>query len=199
MHDPLVVVFEISRLVTVWHREPDDRDSGEVCTQAHRAQDAEGNWHWVFHHGWKFHVHHWKIQVPALQKLRRRLLTRCEWCGGRDRKHDPINVQYGGKVQVPWWRGAKNVYHQDCQSVAYARSQCLCDEPFTFEGGSFGTCASCGKPRYGQIKPHHLAIRRIYASVPVAGRPSLDVLRQIDALAEPGCVRSPRLRHLDKR
>lgn len=81
MHDPLSVAFELGRVFTVWHREPQGQNAGEVCIQAHRAQDANGNWRWVFHHAWRFHVHHWKIQIPALQTLRRRLLTRCEWCG----------------------------------------------------------------------------------------------------------------------
>lgn len=189
MHDSLVVAFEVGRIVTVWHKEPGrGNDSGDVCKQFHRAQNDLGEWHYVFHHGWKFHVHHWRIQVHALQRLRRRLLTRCEWCGGRDAKGDPVNVHSGDKIKVPWWKGARNTFHHDCSGVPRAKLECLCDDPLIATGGSFGMCAVCGKHRYGRIKSNHLAVRRLYATVPDGERPSDEVLDQIAAAADPGTV-----------
>lgn len=122
MHDPLVVAFEIPRpwpgrlpftqrlywpaLITVWHREPGDHDAGEVC-----RHHASGR----IVHGWRWHVHHWRIQVHPAQQLRRRLLTRCAHCGGRSTKTRPVNVALGGQPRrTPWWRGEAELYHFGC-------------------------------------------------------------------------------------
>lgn len=150
MHDPLVVAFKVPRpwpkryryalaarrfyfppVVTVWHREPGGRDSGTVCRR------------W-----WRIHAHHWRVQIPALQMLRRRLLTRCAWCGGRSRKGDAVNVSHSWDgPRSKWWRGELGLFHGDCSAVKGARSQCLCDQPGPLAHGDYGTCAYCGRFR----------------------------------------------------
>ena len=135
MHDPMVVAFEIRRpwperqarpfgktrwrfrgafwniagrglywpgLVTIWHVEPEGRDSGTVCK--YRSH--------------KWHVHHWRIQVHPFQNLRRWALTRCEWCGGRSRDGDRVNIsKQWDRDRGHWWRGERGLFHQGCTSI----------------------------------------------------------------------------------
>lgn len=114
MHDPMVVAHTIRRpwprnkpfrywpvLVTIWHVEPDGRDALTVCTRR-----------------WKWHIHHWKVQVHALQQLRRWALTRCEVCGGKSRKGRYVNVsRHWHRAKDPWWRGERGLYHADCYTT----------------------------------------------------------------------------------
>ncbi|GIH91966.1 hypothetical protein ACFFMN_33840 [Planobispora siamensis] len=186
MHDPLTVAFEIRRpwpkkrdkngwrywpaLVTVWHREPGSRDSGEVCKHHSRVQDRDGKWQWKFHHGWRFHIHHWRIQVHPLQELRRRLLTRCTWCGGRHRKGDAVNVsQQWNRRRGHWWQGEMGLYHRDCSSIAHAHRSCLCEDPITDHEG-YGSCARCGRFRAYGLKPENLAHMRDLRQIPTGAR-----------------------------
>src|SRR5688572_15749492 len=67
-------------LLDVWHREPGDRDSGEVCKHYIRHQDDDGKWHTTFKPGWKWHVHHWHLRFWPTFHLRRWLYTRCAEC-----------------------------------------------------------------------------------------------------------------------
>lgn len=147
MHDPDVVAWEIRRpwsrrdrwsksgwrfplMVTVWHQDPGGYDCFDVCKR-------DSNWRW--------HVHHWHLQIHALQFLRRRLLTRCAWCGGRDRNGDPVNVSdQWDAPRGKWWRGEEHLSHGDCSSVARAHRLCLCDEPALGPHG-YGQCSTCGK------------------------------------------------------
>lgn len=197
MHDPMVVAFEIRLpwlrrcprvlkdvrwrfngrhvvlsghwfrwvdLITVWHKEPGGHDSGEVC-KMHRHVKGEG---WQFYNSWRFHVHHWSLQVHPHQRLRRKLLTRCEWCGGRSSKGDPVNVSHQwDKTKVHWWQGEKGLFHQDCSSVRSAHDLCLCDNP-VLDHGDYGRCMSCGKWRAFKavIDDAHRAL----AALPEGGR-----------------------------
>jgi hypothetical protein len=98
-------------LVTIWHREPGGRDALSVCR--HRWQDKAGNWH--LSRRWRWHVAHWHLQVHPLQHLRRALLTRCEVCGGRDRKGHPVNLSSSWYLpHSPWWRGEQGLRHHGC-------------------------------------------------------------------------------------
>lgn len=194
MHDPLVVAFEIRRpwpersrprtlngtplpaswhwpaLITVWHREPGGHDSGTVCKHHTRYQDETGAWQWWFHHGWRLHIHHWKIQAHPLQHLRRRLLTRCCWCGGRSRKHDVVNVRRGWDgPRVRWWQGERGLYHHDCSAIEAAHDTCLCADPI-FEYDGWGSCVRCGKSRSYGCSPEALERMRGLAQVPVGER-----------------------------
>lgn len=131
-------------LLVVWHREPGGADSGTVCRHYRRGDGKVLN-------RWRFHIHHWRVQVPALQMARRRLLTRCAWCGGRSRKGDAVNVspQWDGP-RAPWWKGEQGLVHMDCSSVERAHAACLCDVPGPLTHGDYGTCAYCGKYRVWQ-------------------------------------------------
>jgi hypothetical protein len=102
-------------LIVVWHREPRGHDSGEICKHLIRWQDEHGKWQSKILHGWRFHVHHWRIQVRPLQELRRRLLTRCAGCGGRHKRGHPVNVGFWNGARGPWWRGERNLYHLGCR------------------------------------------------------------------------------------
>ena len=193
MHDPLVVAFEIRRpwptrrdstgwrhwpsLVTVWHREPGGHDSGEVCKHYRRMLNPfTGEWRTEFHQRWRFHVHHWKVQVHPLQEWRRRLLTRCAWCGGRSTKGDAVNVssQWDGP-RNRWWRGERGLYHGDCSSISHAHNTCLCEAPITDSDG-YGWCARCTKYRgYGKTE-EHLARMRELAAIPARQRRGSEAL-----------------------
>lgn len=136
--------FLFPGLITVWHCEPGGLDSGMVCQQHERVQDAAGTWRWKFHHGWRFHVRHWRLQVHPLQRLRRRLLTRCAWCSGPSRKGAVVNVraQWDGP-RGRWWQGEPGLYHAGCSTADRAHRSCSCEAPVTEQRG-YGPCALCG-------------------------------------------------------
>jgi hypothetical protein len=174
MHDPMLVAFEIRRpwprrsgrgehacwywppLVTVWHVEPDGHDAGTVCP--YRT-------HWR-------HPHHWRLQFPPLQALRRRLLTRCAWCGGRSTRRDVVNHSnsgWDGGRKSPWWRGELDLFHSDCASLERAHRSCTCPDPLLDHSG-YGQCALCGGVRaYGRTEAQLKRIR-LMATVPVGQR-----------------------------
>lgn len=127
-------------IVTVWHVEPGGRDSGEVCKHYCRYEQADSTWATKVLNGWRFHIWHWRIQVQALQMLRRRLLTRCEWCGG---KGSPNVSHQWNRDRSPWWRGEPGLYHPGCSTASTAWKACVCDEPVTEHDG-WGNCARCG-------------------------------------------------------
>lgn len=162
--------FYFPSLVTVWHREPGGHDSGEICRHYRRGQRSDGTWSTTVLHGWRLHVNHWRIQVPPLQGLRRRLLTRCEWCGGRSRKRDAVNVSHSwNRARGPWWRGERGLFHLDCSGVEVAHRSCLCDDPILDHDG-YGNCARCGCFRAFGLSDEHLERRRELAAVPAGKR-----------------------------
>lgn len=158
-------------LVTVWHVEPGGRDSGEVC-RWWRERDGQR----VASDRWKWHAHHWRIQVGPLQKFRRWLLTRCEWCGGRSRKGDRVNVSHSwGGERGPWWRGERGLFHHDCSSIEHAHRTCVCLDPIFHRelgGVAYGRCARCEKQRRRHKKGEGDGIRatRVLAAVPSGKR-----------------------------
>lgn len=188
MHDPMVVAFEIRRpwprrtadryhgrrwhwrrrspfitlagrefifpaIVTVWHVEPNGED-------ALQGQCKDTRWQW--------HIHHWRLQFPPLQSLRRRLLTRCEWCGGPSRKRDCVNHALGWNTpKSSWWRGERGLYHDGCTSVAIAHRLCLCDAPL-LSNRDYGQCSLCGKYRAWRQVP--TIPDRFLAALPVGSR-----------------------------
>jgi len=103
-------------MITVWHVEPDGKDSGEICKHYTRTEVHPGEFVTKHTGGWRWHIHHWRIQVPPLQHLRRRLLTRCEKCGGKDRKANPVNISnQWERPHDKWWRGERGLYHHRCE------------------------------------------------------------------------------------
>jgi hypothetical protein len=94
MHDPMVVAFDIKRpwaakkrllggfkyyptLIRIWHVDPETDGTDRSCG---RLSYVEGR-PWYKHPRW--HVWHWKIQVPLLQDFQRWAWGRCAKCGGR--------------------------------------------------------------------------------------------------------------------
>lgn len=191
MHDPLTVAFEIRRpwptaadwrtkqaaragirwrfdspfwvlagrglyfpsLVTVWHRDPSGYDH-VTCTRR----------------GWKFHVHHWRFQVRPLQDLRRWLLTRCAWCGGRSVKGDRVNVSHSWDgPRARWWQGERGLFHADCSSIKRAHATCVCVVP-VLDSGKYGRCAVCDLFRPFGFTDDNLARARELHAVPQGGR-----------------------------
>lgn len=157
-------------MITVWHREPGGADSGEVCKHYARWQGEDGKWQSRILHRWKWHVHHWRIQVGPLQHLRRWALTRCAWCGGRSRKGDPINIsQAWNRKPTPWWRGEPDLFHQDCAAYERAYRSCICLDPLTDHAG-YGRCSRCGKSvNFGRTELQ-AEQARILAAVPAGQR-----------------------------
>jgi hypothetical protein len=169
-------------VITIWHKEPGGHDSGEVCKHQHREQDADGQWRYVFHHAWRFHIHHWKIQVQPLQAARRWLLTRCEWCGGPSRKGDLVNVshQWDGE-RGPWWRGERGLFHMDCSSVEHAHKRCVC-EFAALSNNDHGQCGRCGLFRAWGKSPDPDAPTRLLKSLPFRSRIPADLKPELEDL-----------------
>lgn len=195
MHDPLTVAFEMRRpwphvdayatrqaarnsvrwrvrrrhhtviagralrwpsLITVWHRDPSGYDSTTCSIYPGRS--------------WRFHIHHWRVQVHPLQRWRRRLLTRCTWCGGRSAKGDTVNVSHSWDgLRARWWQGEKGLFHLDCSSIQKAHSTCVCTQPVLDHNG-YGTCARCALFRPFGLTDTNLARVRNLQTVPSGGR-----------------------------
>jgi len=157
-------------MITIWHREPGGQDSGEVCNHYTRWKGEDGKWQSRIQRGWRWHIHHWRIQVGPLQTLRRWALTRCAWCGGRSRKGDRADIshQWDGE-RGPWWRGERGLFHRDCSSIERAHASCLCADPLTEHSG-YGRCLSCGRYRAFGRTELQLAQARVLAAVPAGQR-----------------------------
>jgi hypothetical protein len=156
-------------LITVWHHDPGGYDHGDVCKRGSH---------------WKLHLHHMHVQVHPLQELRRRLLTRCAWCGGRSTKNAPVNVshEWDGE-RGPWWKGEPGLFHSDCSSAHNAHRTCLCDDPL-LEHHGWGLCFACGKFRpYGRTTPEQLAPHRLLVDrVPQGHKPDPDTMTEARAM-----------------
>jgi hypothetical protein len=187
MHDPLTVAFEISRpwprrdtwrteqaartgtrwkfggafwvvagrglywpcFITVWHRDP----SGYDDTTCRRTK-------------WRWHVHHWKLQISPLQQLRRRMLTRCTWCQGRSVKGDAVNVSHTWDgPRGRWWQGEPGLYHSGCSAIKTAHATCVCTRP-VLEHDIYGRCARCDRSRAFGITDEELARARELSAIP---------------------------------
>lgn len=161
-------------LVTIWHVEPGGHDAGEVCKHYRRTRGADGEWTTTYLRGWRWHVHHWRIQVHPLQNFRRWALTRCTWCHGRSRRGDHVDVgrQWDGP-RGKWWQGEPGLYHHDCSSVEFAHRLCLCSEPlFENPGAGYGRCVRCGRSRSYGMDPRRLAQALVYVGVMPGQRPT---------------------------
>lgn len=157
-------------LITVWHREPGGRDALSVC----RKRIRRSNDTWKLTRGWRLHVHHWKFQIHAYQALRRRLLTRCAWCGGRSLKGDAVNVSLSWDgPRGRWWQGERGLHHMDCSGIAQAHACCTCDLPVLDQDG-YGRCARCNRFRPYGLTPKHLERTRDLQSIPAGERRAPD-------------------------
>lgn len=67
---------------------------------------------WWDHPRW--HVHHWRIQIPFIQDLQRFLFSRCAGCGKRFTwGYAPISNSWHGDGPR-WFKGERGVYHHEC-------------------------------------------------------------------------------------
>lgn len=132
--------------LTVWHVDP-ERDGTSSCRNAARAKRqtaikrhaffAAAWWDWWWRHYDKLHVHHWRIQLPGLQRLRRWLFTRCETCGERfPYGYSPVRIAVSGAHERKrrktwrdrWLRGERDLHHggpnrgKDCSALAHIRA-----------------------------------------------------------------------------
>lgn len=60
---------------------------------------------WYRHPRW--HVHHWRLQVPFLKELWRSLFRRCDKCGGRFKWNESVCGDWSGNA----------IRHMDCAGV----------------------------------------------------------------------------------
>jgi hypothetical protein len=154
-------------VVTIWHQEPHGHDALTECSR--RYQDKHGKWHYT--RSWKWHVHHWRITVPPLQHLRRTLLTRCAWCGGKSRKGDIVNysLSWDGP-RGHWWQGEPGLFHRGCTDLSLAASTCTCDEA-RIPAHGYGTCTACGHFRPYGITAERIERARKLQAYPKGTRP----------------------------
>lgn len=164
-------------VVTIWHREPGGHDSGEVCKQYRRIR-LDGRYDTKILHGWKLHLHHWRIQVGPLQDLRRWLLTRCAWCGGPSRKGDAVSTSHSWDgPRGRWWQGEPGLYHADCSAISTAHAACTCDTP-VLGSRDHGRCGRCARLRAWRVTPTRLATQRILSAIP-HGQRDPDAYRRV--------------------
>lgn len=140
-------------LISVWHRDPSGYDH-TTCRNKY----------------WRLHIHHWRLQVHPLQRLRRRLLTRCTWCQGRSLTGDHVNVshQWDGP-RGRWWQGETGLYHRDCSAIKTAHDTCVCTRP-VLDHDTYGRCARCDRSRSFGMTDENLAWARELLAIPVGER-----------------------------
>jgi hypothetical protein len=108
-------------MVTVWHVEPDGRDSGEVCKHSTRWQEPDGTWRSKSNRAWRWHVWHWRVQVALAGKVKRFLFERCIECGRRfPWGYAPISHSWDGP-RARWFRISRVAYHHECSSLVSLR------------------------------------------------------------------------------
>jgi hypothetical protein len=68
----------------------------------------------------RWHVHHWKLQIHALQSLKRWLFSRCAKCGGRfPWGYAPVSGSWDSDGPR-WFRGEPGVFHHECHGSVVA-------------------------------------------------------------------------------
>lgn len=172
--------FYFPGYLIVWHREPGDRDAGEVCGYPHGLELLR-------------HLRHLELQVVPIQIARRWLFTRCAWCGGpsRFRQGRGINLRSPGgladddRADLPWWHGEQGLLHWECSSVADAWRHCVCPVPdlrTREQGYGWSWCSLCGKSRFHETDvARQLIYEWVRAHTDYGRRPSPEVSRELTA------------------
>lgn len=71
---------------------------------------------WYKHPRW--HIHHWRVQITAIQRLKRWLFSRCARCGKRFRwGESPTSNSWHGTGPL-WFRSESGVFHGSCYAAA---------------------------------------------------------------------------------
>lgn len=152
-------------MITIWHNEPGGRDALSTCRD--RRQRPDGTWYLT--RGWKWHLTHFSLQFPPLQHLRRTLLTRCAWCGGRSRKGDVVNCSaQWGAPRGRWWQGEPGLFHEGClgRQLDYGICTCYLPQLSGRNRQGYGECGGCGKYRPLNVSPERLARARLVQAQP---------------------------------
>ena len=186
MHDPDVLVFDIRRpwrdrhgyrppIVNVWHHEPGGADAGDVCKHWRRYPQPDGSCKNELLTGWRWHVHHYRVQIIPILHLRTLLVDRCAWCQDRHTKANPCNVSVGWDSNRPnWWTTAQGIYHSDCHAAWAARHGCSCEHPVS--DSAYGRCAHCNQNLAGRSDLQRQANRLLNEMVPVGTTPTREVM-----------------------
>jgi hypothetical protein len=102
MHDSKTLAFSIKGFVDVWHDDPKG-DRGYPC-----GKNAPH---------WRWHVHHWKVNVTPWLKVRRWLFTRCDLCKRRfPMGYCPIGVSWH-RPKPKAFQGEPGLFHEECLSL----------------------------------------------------------------------------------
>lgn len=90
-----------------------DHPAHKAFQPLHRAiNDLSRKTGWRLHPRW--HIWHWRLQIHPIQSLKRRLFTRCESCGKRFGRDEPV-VSTDWKACGPrWFRSEPHVFHGRC-------------------------------------------------------------------------------------
>ncbi len=64
----------------------------------------------------KYHIHHWKIQIHFYDSLRRRLFTRCTFCGKPFINESPFSNQWN-TPKIKWFKSEEGLYHEGCLKI----------------------------------------------------------------------------------
>lgn len=74
---------------------------------------------WWKHPRW--HLHHWRVQVHALQNFKRWAFSRCASCGGRfPWGYAPTSSSWSGGGPR-WFRSETHVHHHDCYNAVVSK------------------------------------------------------------------------------
>lgn len=98
----------LADLATIWHNEPQDRDSGTVCKGMRGSNLTLHNVRWA----WR-HRDHITISVRPYNRVRSWLYVRCAECGHR----------FLWKQARIGYMGGDSVYHDKCMSLRHTRGQ----------------------------------------------------------------------------
>lgn len=107
MHDPMVVVFDLTKHVTVWHHEPNGNDSGSVCKGMRGSNLSWHNARWAIRHR-----RHLSIQIHPYQRVQRWLMDHCSECGRKFRWKDS---RHG------YMSHEREVWHDECMTLRTLR------------------------------------------------------------------------------
>lgn len=112
-------------MIVVWHREPGGHDSGEICKHHTRAgwNETKGVWIVKVSNRWRWHMHHWRIQVPFLGNIRRFFFERCIECGRRYPWGYATFSHQWDEPRGKWFRITHRAYHYECSSLVHYRRE----------------------------------------------------------------------------
>lgn len=116
----------ITRYYQRKHAEPEQREERiremAGCVYAWILRESRPWWR---HPRW--HIHHWHIQIHPLELLRRRWLTRCEVCGSRFKRGEPVIGMFWDPPPRRWFellRSERGCRHEACMPRATRTFSC---------------------------------------------------------------------------